>query len=521
MSGQEGRQSNPWPAAIVVTIAAFMEVLDTTIVNVALPHISGSLAVSSDNATWTLTTYLVANGIVLTISNSLSRRIGRKRYFLIAIAGFTATSLACGLSTSFVELLVFRGLQGLFGGGLQPSQQAIILDAFPPEKRGQGFALTGIATILAPVVGPVVGGVLTDQYSWHWIFLINVPIGAGAFFGVLQLVQKGKDEDRDKQTAPPFDYIGLIFITFALGCMELAADRGEDADWLGSNFIRILVLLSVCGYVFGVTYLLSKRHPAVDLRVFKDRNFALGWISIAIMGFVVYASAVLIPQFAQQQLSYTATWAGMVLVPGAVVLVMLIPVAGKLLSLIPFKFVIAVGGLTLSAALIYSTDLVPDIDFFHLSLLRSTQTAALALLFVPISTAAYSTIPKELNGDAAALFSMARNVFGGVGISISTALVTEHQQSRQARLVPHLSATNQPYQVLLQQVKQAYVNAGDTPQHAQLAAPGRVFQLLRSQAAVLSYSDVFLITALITLVITAAALAMSNMKAESSGEVGG
>ena len=310
-----------------------MEVLDTTIVNVALPHISGSLAVSSDNATWTLTTYLVANGIVLTISNSLSRRIGRKRYFLIAIAGFTATSLACGLSTSFVELLVFRGLQGLFGGGLQPSQQAIILDAFPPEKRGQGFALTGIATILAPVVGPVVGGVLTDQYSWHWIFLINVPIGAGAFFGVLQLVQKGKDEDRDKQTAPPFDYIGLIFITFALGCMELAADRGEDADWLGSNFIRILVLLSVCGYVFGVTYLLYKRHPAVDLRVFKDRNFALGWISIAIMGFVVYASAVLIPQFAQQQLSYTATWAGLVLVPGAVVLVMLIPVAGKLLSL--------------------------------------------------------------------------------------------------------------------------------------------------------------------------------------------
>ena len=521
MSGQNGGQPSPWPAAIVVTIAAFMEVLDTTIVNVALPHISGSLAVSSDNATWTLTTYLVANGIVLTISNSLSRRIGRKRYFLIAIAGFTATSLACGLSTSFVEILVFRGLQGLFGGGLQPSQQAIILDAFPPEKRGQGFALTAIATILAPVVGPVVGGYLTDQYSWHWIFLINVPIGLAAFFGVLQLVQKGKDEDKDKQTAPPFDYLGLVFITLALGCMELAADRGEDADWLGSSFIRTLLLLSVCGYVFGVTYLLYKRHPAVDLRVFKDRNFALGWISIAIMGFVVYASAVLIPQFAQQQLSYTATWAGLVLVPGAVVLVILIPIAGKLLSFIPFKFIIAVGGLTLSAALIYSTDLVPDIDFFHLSLLRSAQTAALALLFVPISTAAYSTLPKELNGDAAALFSMARNVFGGVGISISTALVTEHQQSRQSRLVPHLSPTNQPYQVLLQQVKQAYVNAGYTPQHAQLAAPGRVFQLLRGQAAVLSYSDVFLITALITLVITAAALAMSNMKAESSGEVGG
>ena len=520
MSGQQGGQANPWPAAIVVTVAAFMEVLDTTIVNVALPHIAGSLAVSNDNATWTLTTYLVANGIVLTISNSLSRRIGRKRYFLIAIAGFTACSLACGLSTSFVEILLFRGLQGLFGGGLQPSQQAIILDAFPPEKRGQGFALTAIATILAPVIGPAVGGYLTDQYSWHWIFLINVPIGTAAFFGVLQLVRKGRDEDRDRQSAPPFDYVGLIFITFALGCMELAADRGEDADWLGSNFIRILVVLSVCGYVFGTAYLLYVRNPAVDLRVFKDRNFALGWLSIAIMGFVVYASAVLIPQFAQQQLSYTATWAGLVLVPGAVILVMLIPVAGKVLSFVPFKYVIAVGGLALSASLIYSTDLVPYIDFFHLALLRSAQTAALALLFVPISTAAYSTIPKDLNGDAAALFSMARNVFGGVGISISTALVTEHRQSRQSHMVPHLSATNQPYEVLLQQVRQAYINAGNTPQHAQLAAPGRVFQLLRGQVAVLSYSDVFLVTAGVTLVITVAALAMSNIKAEASGEAG-
>lgn len=521
MSGQQGGKANPWPAAIVVTIAAFMEVLDTTIVNVALPHIAGSLAVSSDNATWTLTTYLVANGIVLTISNSLSRRIGRKKYFLIAIAGFTACSLACGLATSFAEILLFRGLQGLFGGGLQPSQQAIILDAFPPEKRGQGFALTAIATILAPVVGPVVGGVLTDQYSWHWIFLINVPVGLITFFGVMRLVQKGEDEDKDKKSAPPFDYIGLVFITFALGCMELAADRGEDSDWLGSGFIRILILLSVCGYVFGIIYLLYARNPVVNLRVFKDRNFALGWLAIALMGFVVYASAVLIPQFAQQQLSYTATWAGLVLVPGAVVLVMLIPVAGKLLTFVPFKYVIALGGLTLSGALFYSTDLVPGIDFFHLALLRSAQTAALALLFVPISTAAYSTVAKELNGDAAALFSMSRNVFGGVGISISTALVTEHQQSRQSHMVHNLSPTNQPYEVLLQQVKQAYINAGNTPEQAALAAPGRIFQLLRSQVAVLAYSDVFLITAGIALIITAAALAMKNVKAKASGEVAG
>lgn len=260
----------------MVTLGAFMEVLDTTIVNVALPHIAGSLAVSSDEATWTLTTYLVSNGIVLTISSSLARRIGQKNYFLMSVIGFTATSFACGVSTNFAEILVFRSLQGFFGGGLQPTQQAIILQVFPPDKRGQAFGLTAIATILAPVLGPLLGGYLTDQYSWHWIFLINVPIGILTFFGALQLVQKAPDEDSQKKSAPPFDYWGLLFISLALGCMELGADRGEDYDWLGSNFIRIMAVLSIIGYVFGVVYLLRAKNPVVNLRVFKDRNFALG-----------------------------------------------------------------------------------------------------------------------------------------------------------------------------------------------------------------------------------------------------
>lgn len=516
MSGQQSGASNPWLTAVVVTLAAFTEVLDTTIVNVALPHIAGSLAVSSDNATWSLTTYLVSNGIVLTISGSLSRRIGRKKYFLISILGFTAMSFACGVATSFPELLVFRALQGFFGGGLQPTQQSIILAVFPPEKRQQAFALTAVATILAPVLGPVVGGFLTDQYSWHWIFLINVPIGTGVFFGVMRLVEDPPDEQDEKRDAPPFDYWGLLFITLALGCMELAADRGEDSDWLGSGFIRVLVIGSVIGYVVGTIYLLHARNPVVNLRVFKDRNFALGWFSIAMMGFVLYASAVLIPQFAQQQLLYTATWAGLVLTPGAVVLVMLIPVASKLMNVVPVKYVIAIGGVMLCCALLYSTNLVPDTDFYHLALFRAAQSAALALLFAPISTAAYSTLPKELNDDAAALFSMARNVFGGVGISISTALVTEHLQIRQAHLVEHLTPVNQPYNVLLQQVQQAYINAGDSPQQAMLSAPGRIFRMLEQQVAVLAYNDIFVVTAVLSLFITAAALMMSGVKPKAA-----
>ena len=269
----------------------------------------------------------------------------------------------------------------------------------------------------------------------------------------MQYVEDSPTIKREQRNAPRFDYIGVLFIAIALGCLEVGVDRGEDYDWLGSNFIRLMFLLSACGFVFGITYLLYVRDPIVNLRVFKDRNLALGSLQIALMGFVLYASAVLIPQFAQQQLDYNATWAGLVLAPGAIVLVMLIPVAGRIINLVPTKYVIAGGGLALGLALIYSMNLVPQLDFWHLVLFRAAQTAALALLFVPISTIAYATVPPELNGDATALFSTSRNVFGGIGISVSTALVTEHLQIRQAHLVHALDPANQPYNVLLQHLE--------------------------------------------------------------------
>jgi DHA2 family multidrug resistance protein len=510
-------KSNPWLVAVIVTLGAFMEVLDTTIVNVSLPHIAGSLSVSSDDATWVLTTYLVANGIVLTISGALSRRLGRRHYFLICIAGFTAASLACALATEFWEILVFRGMQGFFGGGLQPTQQSIILDHFPQEKRQQAFSLTAVAIIIAPVLGPVVGGYLTDTYSWHWIFLINIPVGALTFFGVLRLVEDPPHVTRERKTAPRFDYVGVCFITLALGCLEIGIDRGEDYDWLWSGFERVMFSVAGAAFVLGVGYLLSARNPIVDLRVFKDRNFALSSLLIAMMGFVLYASAVLIPQLAQQNLGYDATWAGLVLAPGAVVLVMLIPLVGKLLNKIPAKYVIASGGLVLSGALFYSMNIVPDMDFMHLAILRSTQTAGLAFLFVPISTIAYSTLPKEMNGDAAALFSMSRNVVGGIGISISTALINDHYQTRQARMVEHLTPVNQPYNDLLHRVQQGLLDAGQSMAQAADAAPGQVFQLLKGQAAILAYMDIFLITAVMALAIIPAALMMSGVKPKASG----
>ena len=512
MSGSGGKaKPNPFLIAIVVTLAAFMEVVDTTIVNVALPYIGGNLAVSTDNAAWTLTTYLVANGITLTVSNSLSQHIGRKRYFIISIAGFTATSLACGLSTNFGELLLFRALQGLFGGGLQPMQQEIVLDTFPPSKRQQALSITAVATIIAPVVGPLLGGYLTFDASWHWIFLINIPVGLLAIFGVVRLVQDPPDMAKNVRKAPRFDWIGTILIALALGCMELGCDRGEDYDWLASNFVRIMLVLSVVGYVGGTFYLLYARNPAVDLRVFKDRNFALSWFSMAIMGFVLYASSIIMPLFAQDVLGYNPVLAGWVLAPGAVVLCVLIPIVGQVLNIVPVKWVILAGGIALGASCYYSMDLVPDLDFFHVTLYRAAQTAALALLFVPLSASAYSTISPELRGSAASLFTMARNVYGGVGISIGNALVTDHQQIRQANLVKYLDPTNQPYVALLQQVQQAAVSYGSAAAQAVQQAPGQVFQILQTQTSTLAYTDVFFIAGLLSLSISVAAVFLSNV----------
>jgi DHA2 family multidrug resistance protein len=514
MSGSPGKP-NLWLIAIVVTMGAFMEVLDTTIVNVALPHIAGSLAISNDESTWSLTTYLVANAIVLTISGNLSMRLGQKNYFLISVAGFTVASLLCGISTNFLELLVFRAVQGFFGGGLQPTQQAIILDTFPPEKRQTAFSITAIATIVAPALGPVVGGYLTDQYSWHWIFLVNIPIGIGTFFGVLHLVEESPESKRRAKRAPPFDYWGVVFITMALGCLDVATDRGEDLNWLGSNTIRTLYGVSLVGFIVGIVYLLNARNPVVNLRVFRDRNFALGTVAIGVMGFVLYASAVIIPQFAQTQLSYTATWAGFALAPGALVLIALIPVVGRIMKFVPVKYVIAAGGLALSGALFFSDNLVPNLDFFHLWIFRSAQTAALALLFVPISTAAYVTLPEDEHGDGAALFTMSRNVVGGIGISVSTALITNHEQIRQHYLAEHLDPTNQPYNVLLQNLQGAAMSLGHAAQMAKQMAPGEVFQILQTQSAVLAYNDAFIITGVLALLLVPLGLFMSGGKAKA------
>ncbi|OZI37060.1 EmrB/QacA family drug resistance transporter [Bordetella genomosp. 10] len=486
-------QSNPWTIAIVVTMAAFMEVLDTTIVNVSLPHIAGTMSASYDEATWTLTSYLVANGVVLPISGFLSRTLGRKRYFMICIVAFTACSFLCGIATNLGELIVFRMLQGFFGGGLQPCQQSIILDTFEPSQRGRAFSVSAVAIVVAPVLGPTLGGWITDNFSWRWVFLINVPVGLLTALAVMQVVEDPPWQKPVPKGKRHIDLPGIGLIALGLGCLQVMLDRGEDEDWFGSTFICVFAALAVVGLVGAVTWLLYARRPVVDLRVMRDRNFSLGCATIAAFAAVLYGSSVLIPQLSQQQLGYTATLAGLVLSPGALLITFMIPIVGKIMPKVETRHLIAVGFFLLGAALFYSHHLVPQIDFNTLVLMRMAQSFALAFLFVPTSTLAYVTLPKELNDDAAALFTMFRNVAGSIGISLATAGIRERLQARMAHMVGNMSPLSQQYQDSVQRVGQAlrdYTGAvGDQTQ----AATAHMYQTFVSQATILAYIDIFAI----------------------------
>ncbi len=474
-----------------------MEILDTTIVNVALPHIAGELSSSSDEATWALTSYLVANGIVLTISGWISDTIGRKRYFMICIGMFTICSLLCGLSQSLGQLILFRLMQGFFGGGLQPNQQAIILDTFPPAKRGAAFGVTAIATIVAPILGPTLGGIITDNSSWRWIFFINIPVGLIAVFLVSILVEDPPWEKAKQKLPRSVDYIGLSLITIGLGSMQVMLDRGEDDDWLGSGFIRAMALLGFLGIAGAIAWLLTAKKPIIDLAVFKDKNFAMGCVFIAAMGGILYATAVLIPQFAQQVLGYTATLSGFILSPGGFVVVLLIPIVGQIVKRVQARLVIAFGFFAMGCALVYSSRLVSTIDYGTLVLMRAAQTAALAFLFVPISQITFLTLPQNLRSNGSALFSMFRNVAGSVGISVSTALVTQRQQANQAELSKWTTPLDQPFNALVQNTEAGIRALGRGAQGLHGAALGHVYQAFLKQATILGYVNVYYYFALV------------------------
>lgn len=488
---------NPWLIAVVVTMAAFMEVLDTTIVNVALPHIAGALGSSYDDATWALTSYLVANGIVLTISGWLARLFGRKRYFIICISMFTVMSFLCGLSTSLPMLIVFRLAQGFFGGGLQPCQQSIILDIFPPSMRSAAFSLTAIATIVAPVLGPLLGGWLTDNFSWRWIFYVNLP------FGIITTILVGvllEDPPWEQKRRERIDVIGICLISLGLGCLEVMTDRGEDLDWFGSPFIRAMAIIGVGCTVGAIVWLCKAKNPLLHLSVLKDRNFALGTLMIGVVGMVLYASAVIVPQFAQQVQGYTATLAGELLAPGGVAIICLIPLVGQIMKRgVPLHYIIAFGFFTMALSLFLAAQLYSDVDFRFLVLCRIRQTAPLAFLFVPISTLAFSTLPRALNSDGSALYSMVRNYFGSQAISLSNAALTNARQLHQNDVSAHMNLAKPEvhnYLVNAQKLAEAH---GLAPLRAQAWSMNHLYKDFLNQVSMLAYNQVFDMLGLVAL----------------------
>ncbi|SAI70885.1 multidrug resistance protein [Bordetella ansorpii] len=508
-------RANPWAVAVIVTLAAFMEVLDTTIVNVALPHIAGTMSASYDESTWALTSYLVANSIVLPISAFLGRLMGRKRYFLLCIVMFTVCSFLCGIATELWQLILFRLLQGFFGGGLQPNQQAILLDYFPPEDRGKAFSVSAVAIIVAPIFGPTLGGWITDTFSWRWVFLINVPVGVVTTLAVMQFLEDPPWEKQAGRGSLRIDYIGIGLIALGLGCLEVTLDRGENLDWLSSDVIRVSAVLTAVGLVGAVYWLLYAKRPVVDLRALKDRNFALACACIFGFATVLYGSAVLIPQLAQQQLGYTAMWAGLVLTPGAAIIIFVIPVISKLMPHVQTRFLVAFGFLLLGLSMVYSHGLAPNIDYRTLATMRATQSLGIGLLFVPVTTLAYITLPQRLNGDGTALFTMFRNIAGSVGIAMSSALLRDRTQVRQAYLSEHLSPYDPSFQETLQRMARSIQDYAHVAGDATQAAAGQMYRTLINQATFQAYQDIFAYCAILAFCFVPLTLLFSNVK--SSG----
>ncbi|HLY66317.1 MAG TPA: DHA2 family efflux MFS transporter permease subunit, partial [Chloroflexota bacterium] len=412
---------NPWLIAFVVSIATFMQVLDTSIANVALRHIAGSLAAGVDESTWVITTYLIASAVIVPISGWLLTVVGRKRFYMLCVALFTASSLLCGLAPSLSFLIFFRILQGLGGGGMVPSEQAILADTFPPEQRAQGFALYGIAVVVAPTIGPTIGGWLTDHLSWHWIFFINVPIGIGSLALVHWLLVEPEALQRERRErlsgGLDIDWIGIVLIALWLGCLEIVLDKGQREDWFQSSFIVAFSLVSGLTFVLLIPWELAHERPLVELRLLASRQFAGSFLMMMFVGAALFASTQLLPQLMQESFSYTATLSGVVLMPGGIAMLLVMAVAARATNLVQPKYLMAAGMLLLAFSMWHLTSLQPQASFGYFATARIYQMIGIPFLFVPITTLSYADLPPEQTNQASALINVARNLGGSIGIS--------------------------------------------------------------------------------------------------------
>jgi DHA2 family multidrug resistance protein len=484
---------SPWLIAAVVSIAPFMEVLDTTIANVALSHIAGSLGASQDESTWVLTSYLVSNTIILPISGWLANILGRKRFYLICVGLFTVSSVGCAFATTLPMILVARVFQGLGGGGLAPVTQSMLADSFPPSKRGQAFSIFGLTVIAAPAIGPILGGWLTDNLSWHWIFLINLPVGLIAFTLISTFISEPplliKERAERLKAGLHFDYFGLFLVAVGFGFLQIFLDKFQEDDGFSSPFILTTFCIVVVSLSLLAVWEWEHPFPVMNLRLFKYRNFAIGNLLLFFVGFILLSSTQLLPQLTQSLLGYDSETSGLALALGGIATIGLMPLSGFITGrIIPAKPLMFFGFLEIGLALLLQSSIVPDISFGELSFYRVLQVIALPFVFIPVNSVCYIGIPPRNNGEASALINQCRNLGSSIGISFVTTLLAWRTQFHHARFVETITPYGSLHHLTVSQI-----------------AP-----IVQTQASFLSYLDIFRIVGLMAFAVAPVVLLLKT-----------
>ena len=506
-------ETNPWVIALTVMLATFMEVLDTSIANVALPHIAGNLSAGVDESTWVLTSYLVSNAIVLPLTGWFSTLFGRKRFYMGCVVIFTVSSLLCGLAPNLGLLVFFRILQGAGGGGLQPVSQAILVESFPKNKQGMAMAVYGMGVVLAPIIGPTLGGWITDNYTWRWIFFINIPVGVLSILLTTLLISDPPYLFRKSfKQGLRIDFIGLGLLSVGLGFLQVVLDKGQRDDWFGSDFIIWCSVVTVVALAAAILWELFQKDPVIELHLFKDRNFTLAAFTMFMLGVVLYGSTVLLPIFLQTLMGYTAELSGWVLSPGGFLVLVTLPVVGRLLTKVEARWLVAVGLSIVAFGLYQMSHFNLDISLGIAMRTWALSRLGLAFLFVPINVMAFYFIPKEKTNNATGLINLARNIGGSVGISFVTTMLARRAQFHQQVLVGHLTPLDQAYQGALQGASQALQSAGSNAAQALSQAHGLIYGNLLRQSSMMAFVDNFWLMAVICVALVPVMFVMKKAK---------
>ncbi len=496
----EDKSINKWLITITVMLPAIMEIIDTSVANVALPHMQGSLNAGTDEVTWVLTSYLVANAVVLPMTGWLSRVFGRKRFLMTCIVLFTLASLLCGAAPNLGSLILFRVLQGAAGGALIPISQAILMETFPPHQRGMAMDIFGVGAMFGPIVGPALGGWITDNMNWRWIFYINLPIGIIAM-AMCAFFIFDPDYLKKKAEKIRIDYWGLFLLTTSMGSLQVVLDKGQQDDWFSSSFIITFSLIFIVSMIALIRVELTHEHPIINLRLFKNVSFSAGNLIMFVVGFALYSSIMLIPLFLQTLMGYSATDAGMVMAPGGVATLITMPFVGAALAKRDGRKIVFIGLLLGATSMFIMQGLNLQGAFWNYTWPRIVLGFGLAMIFVPLTTVTLATIARTEMGNATGMFNLLRNIGGSVGIAMAATLLARYEQFYQTNLVAHINPYNPTFQMRLGEIKQALITKGISVTQADHSALGMVYGEVRRQAGALAFNRIFFIIGLAFLVI--------------------